>query len=78
MSEFILIAPMDAVEIDIGTLLNVGITDSFFPDLERGVGINDLNEKLAQGGMLPEGMVVTKVTYLAAFNRLWFNYDKAE
>lgn len=78
MSEFLLIAPGDAVEQDLNALLNIGITDSFFPDLQRGIGIMDLNDKLQQAGMLPEGMHVVKVTYLAEFNRLWFNYDKAE
>ena len=78
MSEFLLIAPGDAVEQDLNSLLNIGITDSFFPDLQRGIGIMDLNDKLLQAGMLPEGMQVIKVTYLAEFNRIWFNYDKAE
>lgn len=78
MSEFLLIAPGDAVEQDLNVLLNIGITDSFFPDLQRGIGLMDLNDKLRQAGMLYEGMQVVKVTYLAEFNRIWFNYDKAE
>lgn len=78
MSEFLLIAPGDAVEQDLNALLNIGVTDSYFPDLQSGVGIMDLNEKLRQAGTLPEGMEVVKVTYLAEFNRIWFNYDKVE
>ena len=78
MSEFLLIAPGDAVEQDLNVLLNIGITDSFFPDLQRGIGLMDLNDKLRQAGMLPEGMQVVKVTYLTEFNRLWFDYDKSE
>lgn len=78
MSEFLLIAPGDAVEQDLNVLMNVGITDSFFPDLQRGIGLLDMNEKLRQAGMLPEGMEVVKVTYMAEFNRIWFNYDKVE
>lgn len=52
MSEFLLIAPGDATEIDPDDLVNTtGISRMLLPDLDQGIGMYDLNEK-------PQGLVI--------------------
>jgi len=75
MSEFLLVAPNDANEVEVDMICNMtSIPRTSLPDLSQGVGLADFNTILRANGFLPEGKEVSQVTYLGEFDRLWLTY----
>ncbi len=75
MSEFLLIAPNDANEVEVDLICNMtSIPRTSFLDLSQGVGLADFNTSLKANDFLPEGKEVSQITYMPEFDRLWLTY----